>query len=97
MRLLVIILLGLLAYFQYEFWWGKNGFSDYRYYQQVVARLKQKNAKQTERNNQMFAQIRDLKEGVDAIEEQAREDYSMIKADETFYRLMKNKPKYESK
>ncbi len=89
MRLLTIILFALLAYFQYQFWVGKNGYQDYRRYQQEVRQLKIQNTLKNARNQQMFAQIRDLKEGSEAMEEQAREDYGLVKSDEIFYRLVK--------
>ena len=41
------------------------------------------------RNQEMYADIADLKEGLEAIEERARNELGMIKPDETFFRLVK--------
>lgn len=89
MRLWGVVLCALLAYLQYQFWQGKNGYQDFRYYQQAVAQLSQEQQFKMERNKQMFAQIRDLKENTDAVEEQARAEYGMVKSDEVFYRLVR--------
>lgn len=91
MKLGYFILLGLLGHLQYQLWYGKNGFADYQHYRQEVLSLKLESEQKHLRNQQMFAQIRDLKESTDAIEEQAREDYGMVKKDEVFYRLVKEK------
>lgn len=94
MRLLILILAVILICFQYQFWWGKNGYADLEKNQQEIKELKIKNKELQINNNIMFARIKDLKElkeGSDAIEEQAREEYNMIKSNEIFYRVIKEK------
>lgn len=89
MRLLTIILISFLLLFQYDFWFGKNGYLDYKNTEQEIALRQQENEKLTQRNQVIAAEIKDLKEGVDAIEERARLQYEMVKSNEVFYRIVK--------
>lgn len=43
-----------------------------------------------ERNQALAAEVVDLKEGLDAIEERARDEMGMIKTDETFFQIIDN-------
>lgn len=87
MRLLMLALLGLLLIFQYSFWFGKNGYMDYKQNQQEIAEKQAENEKLKQANEQAAAEIKDLKEGFEAIEERARLDHDMVKDNETLYRL----------
>ncbi|PJG85971.1 cell division protein FtsB [Conservatibacter flavescens] len=89
MRIFIFILAGLLVYFQYNFWFGKNGYSTYRNIGEEIAIQKAENEKLSQRNQLVAAEIKDLKEGIDAVEERARLTYEMVKPDETFYRVVK--------
>ena len=85
MKGVVAILVLLLGLLQYKLWVGDGSLSE-------VWQLKQKiNAQETEnralrqRNQQLEADVRDLKEGLDAAEERAREELGMVKRGEVFY------------
>ncbi|MFD0966795.1 cell division protein FtsB [Seminibacterium arietis] len=89
MRLLIFMLAAILLMFQYDFWFGKNGYIDCLETNREIAIRKQENDKLINRNQEVNAEIKDLKEGVAAIEERARLEHEMIKDDETFYRIGK--------
>lgn len=89
MRLLIFVLASLLLYFQYHFWFGKNGYTTYRLMEQEIALNTAENEKLSQRNQLIAAEIKDLKEGIDAVEERARNTYEMVKPNETFYRIVK--------
>ena len=83
---LTLLLLALLVWLQYSLWFGKNGIHDYSRVNDDVAAQQATNAKLKARNDQLFAEIDDLNGGQEAIEERARNELSMTKPGETFYR-----------
>ncbi|MDG6895426.1 MULTISPECIES: cell division protein FtsB [Volucribacter] len=89
MRLLTVILAGLLIYFQLNFWFGKNGYTTYRAVEKEIVVHRAENEKLSQRNQLVAAEIKDLKEGIEAVEERARLNYEMVKPNETFYRIVK--------
>lgn len=90
MRAFTAILFILLVLLQYRLWFGKNSLPDYFSLEQEVVRQQAANAKLKLRNKRLFADTDDLKSGVEAIEERARNELGMIKKDETFYRIIPN-------
>ena len=88
MRFFVLIFTLLLLWLQYQLWFGKNGVQEYQKLRQEIEQLEQGNANLQQRNQEMFAEIDDLRQGLDAIEERARHELGMIKQDETFYRII---------
>jgi len=88
MRIFAFGLLALVAALQYTVWFGKNGESDLATIQSDIVIQEQVNAKLKQRNDEMYAEIDDLRQGLDAIEERARHQLGMVKQDETFYRIV---------
>ena len=80
-----IVLLGLL---QYRLWFGKNSIPDYFNRKQEVHSQALQNANLAQRNALLKADISDLKIGLEAIEERARNELGLIKKGETFYRIL---------
>lgn len=90
MRLFIFLLVAVLLLFQYDFWFGKNGYLDHQRISQEIQEHKQENEKLMQRNQVLAAEIKDLKQGFDAIEEKARADLKMIKPNEVFYHIVKD-------
>lgn len=91
MRMLTSILLVFFVLLQYRLWFGKNSVPDYLALENEVARQQLDNEKLKQRNKILYAETDDLKSGLDAIEERARNELGMIKEGETFFRIIPNK------
>ncbi|MGQ0287419.1 cell division protein FtsB [Pasteurellaceae bacterium 22721_9_1] len=89
MRIFIILLIAVLCLFQYDFWFHKNGYLDYIQTREEIEVHKAENLKLSQRNQVIAAEIKDLKYGINAIQERARQQYEMIKPNETFYRIVK--------
>ena len=84
---LIVFLLILIAGLQYRLWLGDGGIREYRETLQRIEDLKQEGEQRQIRNAAIAADVRDLREGTEAIEERARHDLGMIKEGETFVQL----------
>ncbi len=92
-RSIIAILLLLLAGLQYRLWVGESSFAHVDGLSSQSARLEAANAAKERRNDVLKAEIVELKNGLDAVEEKARTEWGLIKPDETFYLLVdKDKP-----
>jgi cell division protein FtsB len=83
----------LFLLLQYRLWWGEGSFADVWNLGQDVAEQRKENARLRERNDALDAEVKDLKQGLDAIEERAREELGMIKEDEVFYQIIEEEAK----
>jgi cell division protein FtsB len=88
MRFFQFGLLCLALFIQYRLWFGHNGVQDYTRLKNAVASHQQTNEKLIKRNKVLKADIKDLKLGLEGIEERARNELGMIKPDETFIRVL---------
>jgi cell division protein FtsB len=88
-RALAAILALLVVALQYPLWFGKGGWLRVRELERNLAMQHEATAKLKARNDALDAEVRDLKEGNEAIEERARLQLGMIKRDETFYQVVK--------
>ena len=88
MKLLTGLLAALILALQYPLWLGKGGWLRVRELDRGLAQQRETLAKLKARNDALDAEVRDLKEGYDAIEERARMELGMIKRDEVFYQVV---------
>ncbi|HRE15922.1 MAG TPA: cell division protein FtsB [Rhodocyclaceae bacterium] len=87
MRWLTVALLALIAALQYPLWLGKGGWLKVWEYDRQVEAQKEVTKKLEIRNAGLDAEVRDLKQGYDAIEERARFELGMIKQEENFVQI----------
>ncbi len=93
MKLITLILIALIAVLQYPLWLGKGSWSRvWEVHRQLQDQI-QTNRKLQARNAALDAEVRDLKQGLDAIEERARSELGMIKQDEIFFQVLGDKRK----
>lgn len=85
MRSLLVVLIILLALLQYKLWLGEGGFTDVKRLEQKVAEQQAENALLLQRNEELQAEVADLREGIEAIEERARSELGMIQEEEEYY------------
>ena len=90
LRYLNAILLTLLVTLQFQLWLGERGMPGVNRLEAAVAAQLEENARLEARNLRLAAEVRDLKEGLEAVEERARSDLGMIGRDETYYQLVEH-------
>jgi len=84
------LLIVLLLLLQYKLWVGDGGVPEVIHLQQEVEKQQQHKQQLEERNASLAAEVKDLKQGLDAIEERARSELGMIRKDERFYQIIKS-------
>ena len=89
MKILAAFLATLILALQYPLWVGKGGWMRVWELERTLEQQHEANARLKARNDALDAEVRDLKEGNEAIEERARLELGMIKRDETFYQVVK--------
>lgn len=87
MRWLSVALVGLLLLLQYPLWLGKGGWLRVWDVDQQLQQQRESNKQLEVRNAGLDAEVRDLKQGYDAIEERARFELGMIRQDEVFVQI----------
>jgi cell division protein FtsB len=92
MRILAIVFVALIALLQYPLWLGKGGWLHVWETDRQVSAQKDSNAKLRVRNDALDAEVHDLKQGYDAIEERARYELGMIKQDEIYFQILEKTP-----
>lgn len=92
MKLLAGILGALILLIQYPLWLGKGGWLRAWDVNQQVEAQRANNRQLEVRNATLEAEVRDLKQGTEAIEERARRELGMIRNDEVFFQVVEEKP-----
>lgn len=88
MRLITLALAALLVLIQFPLWLGKGGWLRVADLEAQVEAAHQKNEELKARNARLDSEVRDLKEGTDAVEERARSELGMIKKNEVFIQVV---------
>ncbi|MBT9596256.1 MAG: septum formation initiator family protein [Vitreoscilla sp.] len=83
MRLLPVALATLLVLVHAELWFGKGGVPHRMMLQAELAQQQAANAQARAVNEQLAAEVADLREGTEMVEEKARLEMGMVKPDET--------------
>jgi cell division protein FtsB len=92
MKWLAAALAAAIVLLQYRVWFSEDGVRQVARLHQAVAVQRAENEQLAERNRQLAAEVRDLKTGLEALEERARSDLGMIARNETFYQVVPPNP-----
>jgi cell division protein FtsB len=88
MRVLAFTLAALTVLIQYPLWFGKGGWLRVAELERQVEAQRSRNAELAARNAVRDAEVRDLKQGLDVVEELARFQLGMVRKDEVFFQIV---------
>jgi cell division protein FtsB len=88
MKLSIAVLFLLLLLLQYRLWVGDGGLAEVWQLQHSLDAQKAENLRLKERNDALQAEVKDLKHGLEAVEERARNELGMVKNGETFFQII---------
>jgi cell division protein FtsB len=88
-RLVPAILVTLLVILHVQLWFGRGSLNHVTTMQSQLDTLKVTNAEAQRYNDQLSAEVRDLKEGLEMVEEKARFELGMVKPNEIFVQFTK--------
>ena len=93
MKWLAAALIAVVLMLQYRLWLSADGVREVSRLSDAVETQKAENGELTARNQQLVAEVADLKAGMSAIEERARSELGMIGRNETFYQVVPVRPR----
>ena len=88
-RLLPTLLIALLLILQGQIWLGKGSVPTVIELEYKIQEQNELNAKAKRINGQLSSEVNDLKEGLNTVEERARHELGMVKANEIFVQIEK--------
>jgi cell division protein FtsB len=92
MRVLTLTLAALIVLIQYPLWLGKGSWFRVWEVDQQIRAQRATNRQLQARNTALEAEVRDLKVGLEAVEERARSELGMIRQDEMFFQVLEASP-----
>ena len=88
-RFIPAILIALLVIFDAQLWIGRGSIPSVHDLRQRLDEQLVKNTQAQAGNEQLAAEVRDLKEGLEMVEEKARSELGMVKPNEIFVQIAK--------
>jgi cell division protein FtsB len=86
-RVVPTVLLTLLVIVHAQLWFGRGSMPYVALLKEQLSTQNQKNAQALLANNRLAAEVRDLKEGLDMVEEKARLELGMVKINEIYVQI----------
>ena len=91
-RWVAAMLVGLMVVLHVQLWWGRGSVTQVREWQSELQSLEAANAEARQRNEELANEVRDLRDGLDMVEELARQDLGMVKPNEVFVQIQREAP-----
>ena len=88
-RVVAALLIGLLAVVQAQLWLGRGSVGDVAHLRQKLEEQKERNTLAEQANAQLAAEVRDLQEGLEMVEERARSELGMVRPNEVLVQIVK--------
>jgi len=88
MNYVLVFLILLFIALQYDLWVGKGSIVEVKELEAAIALQINENQRLRDQNDALQAEVVDLKNGLNAIEERARTELGMIKSNETFFHVI---------
>ena len=88
-RVIAVVLVALLAIFQAQLWFGRGSIPAVADLSEQLQLQLQANQLALLANTRMAAEVRDLKEGLEMVEEKARMELGMVKPNEIYVQIAK--------
>lgn len=88
MRIVILLLVALLVVLQYRLWVGEGSLAEVHQLRHSIAEAEEELDRLAARNRALSAEVEDLRNGLDALEERARVELGMIKPGEAFIQVI---------
>ncbi|WAE54874.1 cell division protein FtsB [Stutzerimonas frequens] len=85
---LFVVLILLLGGLQYRLWVGEGSLAQVNSLNKQIADQQSENERLLERNRILEAEVLELKQGMETVEERARQELGMVKEGETLYQFV---------
>jgi len=89
-KALTVTLAALLALVQFRLWVGDESLAEVWRLRQAIELQRSENTLLASRNQRLEAEVRDLKTGLEAVEERARVELGMIRRDEIYFQIVED-------